>query len=93
MTSILFALGTRLIGIYLNNARLVSLYGAVGAFIMILLWIDYTAIVVLYGAEFTKVYANTYGASIIPSIPLERYVFGEQMELVRPSVGRTRTGS
>ncbi len=78
VTSILFALGTRLIGIYLNNARLVSLYGAVGAFIMILLWIYYTAMVVLYGAEFTKVYANTHGSSIVPSIPLERYFFGKQ---------------
>ena len=77
VTSVLFALGTRLIGIYLNNARLVSLYGAVGAFIMVLLWIYWTAMVVLYGAEFTKVYANTHGDSITPSIPLERYIYGE----------------
>ena len=66
-----------MIGIYLNNARCVSLYGAVGAFIMILLWIYYTAMVVLYGTvTFTKVYANTHGSSIVPSIPLERYFFG-----------------
>jgi membrane protein len=61
VTSILFNLGRLLIGLYLGRESLSSAYGAAGAFVLLLFWVYYSAQVVLLGAEFTKVYARTYG--------------------------------
>ncbi len=76
VTALLFAVGERLISIYLHHTQLRSLYGAAGTFVIILLWIYYSVNVLLYGAEFMKVYANTHGKRIIPSIPLQRIAYG-----------------
>lgn len=78
VTAILFAIGERLIGIYLHHTQLRSLYGAAGTFVIILLWIYYSVNVLLYGAEFMKVYANTHGQRITPAIPLQRIAYGEK---------------
>jgi membrane protein len=42
-------------------------YGAAGSIILILSWVYYSAIILFFGAEFTKVYANTFGQKIIPN--------------------------
>jgi membrane protein len=57
-TAILFALGKQLIGLYLGNSTLASAYGAAGSFAVMLVWIYYSAQVILFGAEFTHVYAQ-----------------------------------
>lgn len=44
-----------------------SMYGAAGSLISVLMWVYYSAQVVLYGAEFTRVYANRYGSMVKPS--------------------------
>jgi membrane protein len=61
VTSILFNFGRLLIGLYLGRKSLASAYGAAGAFVLLIFWVYYSAQVVLLGAEFTKVYARTYG--------------------------------
>jgi len=81
VTAILFAMGERLIGVYLHHTQLRSLYGAAGTFVIVLLWIYYSVNVLLYGAEFMKVYANTHGKRIIPSIPLQRIAYGDKKSL------------
>ncbi len=58
VTALLFILGKHIIGSYLSGSFLTSTYGAIGSFIMVLVWVYYTAQIFLIGAEFTHVYAN-----------------------------------
>jgi membrane protein len=66
VTSILFTLGKSAIGIYLGNSAITSSFGAAGALVVILVWIYYSAQILFFGAEFTQVYAKTYGTKIRP---------------------------
>lgn len=61
-TSVLFTIGKTLIGIYLGRASVGSSYGAAGSLVVVLVWIYYSAQIVFFGAEFTRVYANEYGS-------------------------------
>lgn len=65
VTSLLFNLGKYLIGLYLGQSGVASAYGAAGSFVLLLLWINYSAQILLLGAEFTQVYANMYGSKIV----------------------------
>lgn len=66
-TAILFMLGKFGIGAYLGSSNIGSTYGAAGSIVLILLWVYYSSIILFFGAEFTKVYANMYGSKIVPS--------------------------
>ena len=61
-TAVLFTLGKSLIGWYIGSSSAASAYGAAGALIVVLLWIYYSAQIFLFGAEFTKVYAQRRGS-------------------------------
>lgn len=61
-TAVLFTAGKFLIGLYIGSSRAATSYGAAGALIIVLLWIYYSAQIFLFGAEFTKVYAETFGS-------------------------------
>lgn len=65
-TAVLFILGKFAIGFYLGKSTIESIYGAAGSVILIMIWIYYSAIILFFGAEFTKVYAITHGKNIIP---------------------------
>lgn len=58
VTSLLFSLGKYVIGLYLGHASYGSYYGAAGSFVVFLVWVYYSALICLYGAEFTHVYAR-----------------------------------
>jgi membrane protein len=60
VTAILFTIGKTLIGLYLGRSTVASVYGAAGSLIVMLLWVYYSAQVVFFGAEFTKVYARRF---------------------------------
>ena len=64
-TAVLFTIGKFLIGLYIGKAAVASSYGAAGALIVVLLWIYYSAQIFLFGAEFTKVFAQTFGSHSI----------------------------
>ena len=66
-TSIFFAIGKFLIGLYLGTSGVASSFGAAGALILILTWVYYSTTIFLFGAEFTKVYAREFGCGIHPS--------------------------
>jgi membrane protein len=66
VTAVLFWLGGSLVGIYLGYSVWTSVYGAAGSIIAILLWIYYSAWIFLFGAKFIKLYADKFGAPIIP---------------------------
>lgn len=58
ITSVLFVVGEFLIGIYIARAGVASAYGAAGAVLAALVWIYYSAMILLLGAEFTKIHAR-----------------------------------
>lgn len=66
-TAILFMIGKYLIGLYIGRASVGSAFGAAGSLAVLLVWIYYSAQIVLLGAEFTRVYANRFGAKVRPS--------------------------
>jgi membrane protein len=66
-TSFLFMIGKFAIGAYLGRSAIGSWYGAAGSVILILVWVYYSAIILYIGAEFTRVYTDTYGQKIIPN--------------------------
>ena len=61
-TALLFTLGKALIGFYIGRSGVVSGFGAAGSLVVVLLWVYYSAQIFLIGAEFTWVYANTFGS-------------------------------
>jgi len=64
ITSALFTLGRFLIGIYIGRAGLTSAYGAAGSVIGLMVWVYYSSIIVLFGAEITQVYAHRFGGDV-----------------------------
>ncbi len=66
-TSFFFMFGKFAIGFYLGSSTVATVYGAAGSVIIILIWVYYSAIILYFGAEFTKVYANAHGNKIIPN--------------------------
>jgi membrane protein len=62
VTALLFTVGKTLIGIYLGRAGVTSVYGAAGSFVLLLLWVYYSAQILFVGAEFTEVYSRRYGS-------------------------------
>ncbi len=66
-TSVLFVLGTFLIGFYLGKVGVGSAFGTAGSLVLILLWVFYSAQIFLFGAEFTQVYTRHQGEKIQPS--------------------------
>lgn len=62
ITALLFTIGKTLIGLYLGNSALASSYGAAGSFVVVLVWVYYSAQIFLLGAEFTKFFAYRFGS-------------------------------
>jgi membrane protein len=67
LTSALFTIGKFALGVYLGKSNVASAYGAAGSLVLVLLWVYYSAQILLYGAEFTQVYANRVGERIVPT--------------------------
>ena len=57
VTALLFAVGKFGIGIYLGNASVGSSYGAAGSLVVLLVWVYYSAIILMIGAELTQAFA------------------------------------
>lgn len=66
VTALLFNVGKLIIGLYLGRATVGSYYGAAGSFVVLLVWVYYSALVFFFGAEFTHVYAQRLGPGIRP---------------------------
>lgn len=62
LTSFLFCVGQFLLGWYLGRAAISSGYGAFGSLVVFLIWVNYSAQIMLLGAEFTHVYAQRHGS-------------------------------
>jgi membrane protein len=77
-TALMFVLGRTLIGLYLGRADPGSVYGAAGSLALVLLWVYYTSMILLMGAEFTKLWAQRYGKGIQPVKGAVAYVEEER---------------
>jgi len=66
VTAVLFMIGKYVIGLYLGQSDIGVAYGAAGSVVIILLWVYYSALILFFGAEFTKVYAFKLGGGIQP---------------------------
>ena len=62
ITSLLFAVGKVLIGLYLGKSQISSGFGAAGSLVLVMVWVYYSAQIFLIGAEFTWVYAHECGS-------------------------------
>jgi membrane protein len=81
VTALLFAIGKFLIGLYIGRSAVASTFGAAGSLVVVMIWVYYSAQIFLLGAEFTWVYAHSYGSrkgqkrpgavEEKPSLPLE----------------------
>jgi membrane protein len=67
MTAVFFGVGKWALGLYLGSGAASSAYGAASSLITLLLWIYYSSQILLFGAEFTQVYANQAGRRVKPS--------------------------
>ena len=65
-TAVLFLIGKFLIGFYLGQSNPGQAYGAAGSLAILLVWLYYSSMLLLLGAEFTKVYADDRGRGIRP---------------------------
>jgi len=77
-TSLLFMIGKFAIGAYLGRSAIGTWYGAAGSVILILVWVYYSAIILYFGAEFTRVFAETHGQKIIPN--------GYSVQIIKPKI-------
>ena len=62
VTALLFSLGRFLIGLYIGKSGVASGFGAAGSLVVVFVWVYYSAQIFLLGAEFTWVYATTFGS-------------------------------
>ncbi|MEP6603584.1 MAG: YihY/virulence factor BrkB family protein [Spartobacteria bacterium] len=75
LTAFFFLIGKWALGFYLGSGTAASAYGAASSLITLLLWIYYSSQILLFGAEFTQVYANRLGSRVKPdkySVPIEQ---------------------
>jgi len=73
LTAFLFSLGKYLIGLYLGQSTTTSVFGAAASVVVLLIWVYYSAQILLFGAEFTRLYAERFGSRVL--IPEENAVF------------------
>jgi len=65
-TALLFTAGRFIIAAYIGSTDPGTAYGAAGSLAVVLIWVYYSSMIVLYGAEFTRVWADRYGGGVRP---------------------------
>ena len=66
-TAFLFTLGKIVVGYYLATSSIASSFGAAGSVVIVLAWIYFSACILFFGAEITKVYARKFGSGVVPN--------------------------
>lgn len=90
ITSLLFALGKYLIGLYMESSSYASLFGAAGSLVVFMAWIYYSAFIFFFGAEFTQVYRNKYAKA--PLLTNNYAVkIGKITDLINDAVEKNKT--
>jgi membrane protein len=84
-TALLFSIGRFLIGMYLGRAGVESTYGAAGSLVVLLFWVYYSAQIFFLGAEFTQVYAQTFGSRPCDHVGREVRIANRISEIDKPA--------
>lgn len=66
ITALLFTLGRSLIAMYLANTATASTYGAAGSLVLLLLWVNYSSLILLFGAAVTRAHVEARGVAVRP---------------------------
>jgi membrane protein len=66
ITSLLFTAGKFLIGAYLGRSGAADAYGAAGSLVLLVLWVYYSSMVMLVGAEFTEIWSERHSGPVQP---------------------------
>jgi membrane protein len=66
LTALLFTVGRVLIALYLSKTATASTYGAAGSLVLLLLWVNYSSLILLFGAAFTKAHLLARGLPVRP---------------------------
>jgi membrane protein len=66
ITAALFVLGKFLIAFYIAKADPGSAFGAAGSAIVLLVWVNYSSLIIFFGAEFTQEFADAFGQKVQP---------------------------
>jgi membrane protein len=82
VTAVLFEAGKFAIGFYLGQSNPGQAFGAAGSLALVLVWIYYSSMLVLFGSEFTQVWATERGQGIEPEDGAVRVI--EETREVRP---------
>lgn len=82
LTSVLFVIAKFALGFYFGKSNPGSTYGAAGTIILIMLWVSYAGLILLFGAEFTQVYADKYGKKVTPTEGAE-FIDAQKTEEIR----------
>jgi membrane protein len=83
VTAALFTVGKYLISSYLGKTAMASAYGQAGSLVLIVLWIYYSSIIVLLGAEFTRVWTEAHGDPVEPKEGAVRYAPRQKLRPAR----------
>ncbi len=67
VTALLFTFGKFLLSLYFAHLKPASAFGAAGTVIIIMMWVNYSCMILFFGAAFTKVYSEAKGLGIIPA--------------------------
>lgn len=86
LTTVLFLIGEFLMGFYFGQSNPGSVYGAASSIVLILLWVNYTCLIMFFGAEFTVQYALYKNERIRPNRFSEPAIFKELEKLERKNV-------
>ena len=84
LTTLFFLVGKWALGIYLGSGSAGSAYGAASGLITTFVWVYYSAQILLFGAEFTRIYATEYGSRVVPK---EHAVKVKTSQAVDPAAG------
>jgi len=68
-TAFLFTVGKAGIGLYIGHSNVAAGFGAAGTIIIVLVWLYYSAVIFLAGAEFTRAWANRNGSRQATPVP------------------------
>lgn len=79
-TTVLFIVGKYLIGFYIGNSNVTSTFGGAGALASMMLWVYYSAMILILGAEFTQVWTRRRESRIVPSKNAVYYTY-EEMDI------------
>lgn len=66
LTSVLFGIGRYLIGLYFSATSIADGFGAARSFVLLVMWVYYSSLIFLFGAEFTQIYMRYRGRPIVP---------------------------